>query len=239
MESIYKSTEIAYIYALIDPENNIVRYIGKTVVPKFRLSGHISESKITNTYKSKWIRKLLRKNLKPIFKILKICNLSDFVKYETEYINLYKSRYLTNSDDTGQGNINRRKEIIDRAAKKTSKIVYQYTLNGIMIRKFKSVREASRNLSISHANISRCCNGIFNHTNGFIFRYKNEYVDTIENPNAMRKRVMEIDSNGNGIQCWYSIMDCSRDTKIDNGNISRVCNKLIKSIKNRIFIFKE
>ena len=209
----------------------------RSVLPRFRLSGHISESKISNTYKSKWIRSLSKKGLKPTFKILKICDLSTFVKYETEYINIYKSKYLTNSDDTGQGNINRRKEIIHRAAKKASKIVYQYNLDGMLIGKFKSVREASRKLSISHANISRCCNGIFNHTKGFIFRYRNECVNTLENPNALKKRVMEVDNNGNGIRCWYSIMECSRDTQIDNGNISRVCNKIRDSIKGRVFQF--
>ena len=39
------NTEIAYIYALLDPRDNEVRYIGKTTQPKNRLSGHIRECK--------------------------------------------------------------------------------------------------------------------------------------------------------------------------------------------------
>jgi hypothetical protein len=38
-------TDIAYIYALIDPRDNKIRYIGKTVSLRFRKSGHITESK--------------------------------------------------------------------------------------------------------------------------------------------------------------------------------------------------
>lgn len=108
-----KYTEIAYIYALIDPISGDVRYIGKTVSPRNRLSGHISESKKSNHYRSKWINKLRLYGLLPIFKILKVCPLTDFVKYETEYIKLYKSDKLTNSDETGQGTTNRNREIID------------------------------------------------------------------------------------------------------------------------------
>lgn len=33
-------------------------------------------------------------------------------------------------------------------------------------------------------------------------------------------------------------MECSRQTGIDNGNISRVCSGKLKHIHNRIFILK-
>lgn len=33
-------------------------------------------------------------------------------------------------------------------------------------------------------------------------------------------------------------MDCSRDTGLDNGNISRVCGGKLPKIKERIFRFK-
>jgi len=229
-------TDIAYIYALLDPRDNSVRYIGKTINPKDRLRQHLYCKKEHN-YRSIWINSLIKKNLKPLMKILKICPLTEFVKYETEFIRLYKDSKLTNSDETGQGNINRKREIIDRAIKKISKIVYQYDLNGDFIQKFKSVRFAAEVLELSHSNISRSCNGIFSHTGGFIFRFKKVAVKKIDNPNAVRKCVVEIDEFGNIIEKWDSIMDCSRSTKIDNSNISRVCNEKMKSIKGRYFKF--
>ena len=232
-------TDIAYIYALIDPRDDSIRYIGKTINPKYRRSGHITECKRSDdNYRLNWIRSLLSKGLKPKFKILKICPLSEFIEYESLYIKIHQGPLLTNSDESGQGNINRKREIIDKYLPKISKKVYQFNLDGEFIQEWKSTREASRNLNISHANISRCCNGINRHVSVYIFRYdKDSKIIPIKNPNAQKKNVIEIDKYGIEIKRWNCLMDCSRDTKIDNGNLSRVCNGIIKSIHKRYFIF--
>lgn len=234
-------TDIAYIYALLCPIKGDVRYIGKTIHPNKRLMNHIYECKYSKLKNKRlnWIRKLIKDDLKPIFKILKICPLLEFSIYESEYINIYKSKRLTNSDETGQGNINRSKDSINRQVRKLSKPVYQYDLSGNFIKKYKSVRYAAKILSMSHSNISRSCNGIFKHTGGYIFRYSKTIVNIIQEPNAVKKSVQEIDTKKAVIKEWISIMECARDTKIDSGNLSRACNGKIKSIKGRIFKFKD
>lgn len=230
-------TDIAYIYSLTDPETKKVRYIGKTVNPKYRLREHLYESVKYQNYRCNWIRGLMKRGLTPIFNILEICPLQNFEEREAYHISLYDFNELTNSDEKGQGNKNRRREIVENA-KYRNKKVYQYDLNGILIKEYKSTREAARHLSISHGNITRCCNGLWKHASGFIFSYKQEIIEPLVNPNAIKKSVIEIDSNGNQIGEWTSLMDCSRDTKIDNGNLSKVCNGKNKSIKGRIFRFK-
>jgi hypothetical protein len=232
-------TEIAYIYALLDPLTEEVRYIGKTVKPKTRLYSHLIESKNLklSNHRLNWIRKLTSNNYKPIFKILKICKLSEFEFYEESFIKKYDFNILTNSDRTGQGNKGRKRSIIDKQSVKLSKIVFMYNINGELIKKFKSVRDAARSLNISHSNISKCCNGKFKHTSGFIFRYELCNVLPIKEPNAVKKSVIELDSNNNIINKWESIMECSRQTGIDNGNISKVCNKIRPHYKKRVFIF--
>lgn len=233
-------TEIAYIYILVDPRDNEVRYVGKTTQPLKRLKSHIYECKNEKIKhrRAKWIRKLTKENLMPIIKFVKICPLNDFEKYETEYIKLYNSDKLTNSDETGQGNVGRKRDIIDKMLKPKSKTVYQYDINGNFIKEFRSTRVAADFLNLSHSNISRCCNGISKHAGGFIFRYeKSDNIETVSNPNAIRKSVIEVDQFGNIINEWSSIMDCSRDTGIDNGNISRVCNGIREKIKDRYFKF--
>lgn len=103
---------------------------------------------------------------------------------------------------------------------------------------YKSVREASRQLSIDHSQITRACNGVAKHANGFIFTYnKEKNIKKIVTPNAVKKQVIEVDNNGNEINKWSSLMECSRNTKIDNGNLSRVCNGKLPSIKSRFFKF--
>lgn len=233
-------TEIAYIYILIDPRDNEVRYVGKTTQPLKRLKSHIYECKNEKIKhrRAKWIRKLIKENFIPVIKFVKICPLNDFEKYETEYIKLYQSDKLTNSDETGSGNSFRIKEVLDRQSKTSGRIVYQYDINGNFIKEFRSARFAADCLSLSHSNISRCCNGLSKHAGGFIFRYeKSDNIETVSNPNAVKKSVIEVDQFGNLINEWSSIMDCSRDTGIDNGNISRVCNGIREKIKGRYFKF--
>jgi hypothetical protein len=232
-------TKITYIYGLYNlNEPDIIRYVGKANNPIARKNRHISDSKRENTYKSNWIKSFDAKKYLRL-KILAICPDKDFPFYEENFIKKYQSDKLINSDETGQVNIGRKREIIDKAVSKISKIVYQFDLNGNFLAEYKSAREAARHLKVSHSYISRNCNGEFKHTQGFIFSYdKNKSINKVENPNAIKKNIIEVDSNNNIINEWISIMECSRDTKIDNGNLSRVCNGKRNNIKGRFFRFK-
>lgn len=230
-------TDITYIYGLYDLKKpNTIRYIGKSNNPKRRLTAHKWErrSKLS-TRKINWIKSL---DGKIGMKILKICPLSDFEEYEANIIQLYKSENLTNSDESGQGNKGRKSDITELSAKKISKKVYQFDINGNYIKEYPSIRQASRELNIYHSHIIRCCNGEIKHTTGFIFTHnKNKKIDKIDKPNAIKKMVIETDINGQEINKWKSLMECSRHTGIDNGNLSRVCNNKLHSIKGRFFKF--
>lgn len=60
-----------YIYALICPLSNEIRYIGKTVNIKNRIRYHFNPNHTdTNTHKKNWINKLKSDNLKPEVLIL-------------------------------------------------------------------------------------------------------------------------------------------------------------------------
>jgi hypothetical protein len=231
--------EVAYIYGLVDPRNDEIRYIGKTINPHSRLESHLIESKDINkkNYRVNWLRKLTSIGLHPKITFLRTCPSHEYEKYETEYIKIYSCNRLTNSDETGQGNTNRKREVLDRQSENSGKKVYQYDLDGNFIKEFRSARTAASELNLNHGNISRCCNGKFKHTGGYIFRYEMNSDIKLENPNAVKKIVIEVDYNGLEINRWLSIMDCSRDTKLDQGNISRVCNNKLRSIKGRFFKF--
>ena len=54
--------ELVYIYGLVEKEKNVLRYIGKTTNLKRRLKRHISERFLHNSYKDRWIRKLVDTN---------------------------------------------------------------------------------------------------------------------------------------------------------------------------------
>ena len=92
--------QTTFIYALTDPDTKEIRYIGKSDEPNdIRLSCHIFEAtqKIENdklkskTYKSKWIRSLIKVGKLPLVEILDEIDFSEWEFWEKYYISLYKS----------------------------------------------------------------------------------------------------------------------------------------------------
>lgn len=65
MESRHKTI---FIYALIDPRDNAVRYVGRTVYPDLRLSQHLG--KCTGKAKQEWLAELKANGLTPRMEIL-------------------------------------------------------------------------------------------------------------------------------------------------------------------------
>lgn len=82
-----------YIYALIDPRNLEVRYIGKTNNPKERYYDHISTKAkylINPDKRRQWIIELKAINLKPIMSVLTPCPEGESELYEYRYYKLFK-----------------------------------------------------------------------------------------------------------------------------------------------------
>lgn len=86
-----ESTMISYIYILIDPIDQKIKYVGKTDHPIKRLNEHIRKHKYTITYKNNWITKLLNNNLKPILEIIDIVPFKEWGFWETYWITQIKS----------------------------------------------------------------------------------------------------------------------------------------------------
>lgn len=93
-----------YIYALIDPRDNRIRYIGKTNNPIRRLREHCQFQYETNR-RANWLNLLRSLHIKPIIKVIEECNESNWTEKEVYYKNYYESLGfdLTNSDEGGLG----------------------------------------------------------------------------------------------------------------------------------------
>lgn len=68
-----------YIYSLKNPENNEIKYIGQTDNIRRRFNDHLRKSLNPNdseyeTYKSRWIRKLLNEGVNPVLDIIEECD---------------------------------------------------------------------------------------------------------------------------------------------------------------------
>jgi hypothetical protein len=92
-----------HIYALIDPRDGAVRYIGQTKTPKRRLSGHMGQ--IHDSYKYRWIRRLKALGLRPVMEILEIATEANWSDRERYWISHYRSigAKLTNVTSGGEG----------------------------------------------------------------------------------------------------------------------------------------
>lgn len=100
-----ETKKVTYIYGLIDPRTDQVRYVGKSNNPKYRFWWHTSHD--DDTHKSRWINELKRNNLKPELIILEEIPHEKWVEKEQWWINHFKkvSITLTNSTDGGKGTI--------------------------------------------------------------------------------------------------------------------------------------
>ncbi len=95
-----------YIYGLYDPSTNILRYVGKTLNPRARFNMHMStELRRADTYKSRWIKKLLSNGYKPTMKVLEITDEENWSNREFWWIDTLKSvdHPLVNTSVDGQG----------------------------------------------------------------------------------------------------------------------------------------
>jgi len=91
-----------YIYALL--ENDIIRYIGKSVNPNKRLKEHISESlNKKKTHKHRWILKMLKQEKQIKLKILEITDEKHWQEKEKKWIFEFKNELLTNHSNGGLG----------------------------------------------------------------------------------------------------------------------------------------
>lgn len=91
---------VIYIYGLIDPRDNRVRYIGKTNNLKLRLKQHFHETKLT--LKANWIKSLKKQKLKPSIQIIDVATELDWKTKEQYWISMFPD--LLNMTSGGEGN---------------------------------------------------------------------------------------------------------------------------------------
>ena len=97
------SERVVYIYGLSDPISKQLRYIGKSVNPIVRLRKHLSERNLHDSYKDRWIRHLVKLDLKPELTIIDEVEGDNWVYWEKFYIAYFKflGCNLTNGTDGG------------------------------------------------------------------------------------------------------------------------------------------
>ena len=120
-----------------------------------------------------------------------------FQKYITENLSIPKlSIYFEVSEKTIFSNlkefgIEKDKSIWRmQCAPNPKKIVLQYDLSGDLIKEWIGLDSIQDSLKINSANIANCCRGLAKTTGGFIWRYKDEWIDLkLDNLNSKKRKV--------------------------------------------------
>lgn len=109
---------VARIYALIDPRDKRVRYIGMTTQAlRKRYGAHLRDCR-KGTYRSRWISALRAQGLKPIMLELETVPAEDRADAERRWIAFYRAAgaRLVNATDGGEGTLGCRKSPAERLA---------------------------------------------------------------------------------------------------------------------------
>jgi len=208
------------IYVLIDPITLKIRYIGTTNQSlKDRLYGHIGDAKNRpeiNYHKTNWIKKIQKSGLKPIIKLLKICETREEAeKLEEKLINKYKEKHdlINISLDSGKFDTTSAGEFL-------SKEVFVYDYQGNYIKSFKSIKECSYELDIYYSTIKKCLYGEYKYAKKYQFSFEKveKMLDLTEYSTGSSKEVLLLDTYTDDIIRFKSKVDC--------------CNKLQLIIKS-------
>jgi hypothetical protein len=78
------------IYALIDPRDNALRYIGKANCSRKRLASHLRDMHVRNTPVYRWMRKLNGLGLRPSVEVLVSCPQNEWQGVEKRAIQFAK-----------------------------------------------------------------------------------------------------------------------------------------------------
>jgi hypothetical protein len=165
------------IYGLVDPRNNQLRYVGKTIQPlEDRLRLHVNDAqKIRRRHVCTWIRSLQREGFRPeIFEIERVGD--DWVEQEKFWIAYFRfiGSNLTNETCGGEG-VPGRKHTLESRAKMSE--IARRTQSTPEVRRLKSERtKAQHSDPLIHAHMVESVRAAFRRP------------DVIANSNAARVR---------------------------------------------------
>lgn len=258
-----------YIYALIDPRDDQIRYIGKSNKPNSRFSRHCQSQVDVNTHKRNWINNLMSSGLLPELLIIDEVSIDEWIFWERFYISLFKTYGFNlvncssggegasfgNSGSFNKGNIPHNKGVkcpqetrnkIKNKLLGTSNVasyrkIIQYDLEYNIIKKYKCVKDAiiESNGLFKAGKISMCCYNKRTNHRGYIWKFDDGTNIEVKKIKILKKSVIQYDMNFNKVDKFNSIKEASCATGIASANICSCCKLKTKSAGGYIWKYLE
>lgn len=164
----------------------------------------------------------------------------DACRIEIELIKKHKSNrreFGYNVADGGQI-VHGSHERIGKLNHKSKSVICRNT-DGNIIGKYESHNIAAKELGINRKGITKCCMGILKTYKGYIFEYADfEFQKLIRAPrgkhnNHKKTSVSLVDSEGNVIETFESIIEAAEKYKCNQNGIAKCCNGYLKTYMGR------
>lgn len=131
-----------------------------------------------------------------------------------------------------------------RTVERPNRPIYQYDMEGVFIKEWKSISEAARNVIIKPSGIYQSCKSNKISAAGFIWRFKNDLNNTDNlNPDEFIDShwtpVLQYDLYGNFMKEWKNITVASTYTNTNDCSITNVCAGRAKTGGNFIWRYKK
>lgn len=223
---------------------NCKLYIGSSVNLSARFRKHISElrrRKHHNQYLQNSFNKYGEENF--VFVVLEfVRDEKKVTEIEQLYIELFSHNVLYNMNVNATNNLGLKR----KSATKNSKEVYQFSMDGVLIKEWKSIDDAATSLNIPWRNIMNMCqktktkvNGVTYFTKsvgGFAWSYNKNYIAP---QYKNKKKVGQYTIDGIFIKEYESTTDAQKQLKLTRLHASDVCNGKRKSSGGFIWKYVE
>lgn len=242
------------IYKLVDPRNNQVMYIGKTIGRLCnRMSVHIHCAKHDNTPRDIWIKELIDQGLKPEIKLIEKVNPEIWEDSEKYWINFYKkiNSKLCNKAHGGGGPLGKyySEDVILTRSEKQSKPVYQIDFNFNIVELHDSCKKAAKKIEITDVCISTSARSLGKKSaKGYIWIYLKDYPGWKKSEkrnsffidySSYCKPICQYTKNDELVACWSSMKKAGEVLKYRWQGISRCVIGDRKTYKKFIWKRKE
>jgi hypothetical protein len=139
-------------------------------------------------------------------------------------------------DSLKENNISKPKEVWKKQlSTQPKKVVLQYDLSGNLIKEWLGLDVIQKELVINKSNIANCCRGIAKSAGGYIWRYKDEFIEiNINKLNDKIRPVRQYDLSGSFIKEYSSIRETTH-YGFNDGNVQSCCVGKQKSHKGFIW----
>jgi hypothetical protein len=108
-----------------------------------------------------------------------------------------------------------------------------------LIREWDCASEIEKEFGYKPGNIASCCRGLSITANGFIWRYKDDFIEIdLEKLNYQKRKVKQYDMKGNFIKSYDSIKEAA-GIGFNEGNIQDCCVGRSKSHRGYMWRYAE